>query len=111
MKTQLSVCSLAVMLLTLSACGKSPPPAEVADTKVSTGHTHDSWWCDEHGVPEDQCAQCNPKLVAKFKAAGDWCQKHDCPDSQCFICHPENEAKFAKLYEEKTGQQPPKRGL
>jgi predicted small lipoprotein YifL len=111
MKNLLSACSLTVLLLSLTACGKSPAPAEMAaETKVSTGHTHESWWCSEHGVPEEVCAQCNPKLVAKFKADGDWCQKHDCPDSQCFICHPENEAKFAKLYEEKIGKQPPKRG-
>ena len=72
------------------------------------GHSHEGWWCDEHGVPEEVCAQCNTKLVADFKAKGDWCKKHNRPDSQCFVCHPEKEAEFAALYEAKYGKQPPK---
>jgi hypothetical protein len=70
-------------------------------------HTHDGWWCDEHGVPEDVCAQCHPKLAAEFQKRGDWCGEHDRPDSQCFICHPELKAKFAARYEAKLGKQPP----
>ena len=111
MKNLLSACSLALLLLGLTACGKSPAPAEVAAaTKTSTGHTHEGWWCEEHGVPEAECAQCNPKLVAKFKADGDWCTKHDCPDSQCFICHPEFQEKYALKYEAKYGKRPPHPG-
>ncbi|MBL9125378.1 MAG: hypothetical protein JNG90_17200 [Planctomycetaceae bacterium] len=73
-----------------------------------TGHAHGAWWCDEHGVPEEVCALCDPKLVAGFKANDDWCEKHERPDSQCFACHPEREAEFAAQYEAKYGKQPPK---
>lgn len=71
-----------------------------------TGHAHGAWWCAEHGVPEEECAQCDKSLVAKFKAAGDWCDPHNRPDSQCFICHPENFDKFAARYEAKYGEKP-----
>ena len=94
----------------LAAIGCTNSPANNADTNqsVTKVDTHDSWWCDEHGVPEEICAQCNPKLAAKFKADGDWCKLHDRPDSQCFICHPELEAKFAEKYEAKYNKKPPK---
>lgn len=81
----------------------TPPKSEVA-----AGHTHDGWWCGEHGVPEEECAQCNSKLAADFQKKGDWCQQHQRPDSQCFVCHPELEAKFAARYEAKYGERPPK---
>lgn len=90
-------------------CGQAPTNAISADTeKVASTHTHESWWCSEHGVPEELCAQCSVKIAKDFKAKGDWCAKHDRPESQCFICHPEYEAKFAALYEAKYGKQPPK---
>jgi cobalt-zinc-cadmium efflux system membrane fusion protein len=71
-------------------------------------HSHEGWWCDEHGVPEEICGQCNAKLAAEFQKKGDWCKEHDRPDSQCFICHPELEAKFAARYEAKFGTPPSK---
>ena len=69
-------------------------------------HQHGEWWCGEHGVPEEECAQCNKSLVADFKAKGDWCEEHNRPDSQCFIHHPENFDKYAALYEAKFGERP-----
>jgi cobalt-zinc-cadmium efflux system membrane fusion protein len=77
---------------------------------TETGPSHDGWWCSEHGVPEEQCALCDVKLAADFKAKGDWCTEHNRPDSQCFVCHPENEAEFAALYEAKYGEAPPPMG-
>jgi cobalt-zinc-cadmium efflux system membrane fusion protein len=71
-------------------------------------HVHGEWWCSEHGVPEEICAQCDASLVPDFKAKGDWCDEHNRPDSQCFICHPEKEAEFAAQYEAKYGEKPPK---
>jgi hypothetical protein len=71
-------------------------------------HTHENWWCEEHGVPEEICGQCNAKLAADFQRKGDWCEKHERPDSQCFICHPEYEAHFAAQYEARIGTKPPK---
>jgi cobalt-zinc-cadmium efflux system membrane fusion protein len=96
--------------LSIAACNKSSSgtAATPAAVKDVAEHSHEGWWCNEHGVPEEVCAQCDAKLVADFKAKNDWCEKHNRPDSQCFICHPEKEAEFAALYEAKYGKQPPK---
>ena len=95
-------------------CGKSrlghDGPVPCSRNQVSDdAHSHDGWWCDEHGVPEEVCAQCSIKLAANFKAKGDWCKEHDRPDSQCFVCHPEKEAEFAAQYEAKYGKESRKR--
>jgi hypothetical protein len=103
---------IAISALTLSIAACQAKKAEHAtDAKpavAAAGHSHEGWWCDEHGVPEEECAQCHAKLVAGFKAKSDWCEKHNRPDSQCFICHPEKEAEYAALYEAKYGKKPPK---
>jgi hypothetical protein len=98
--------SWVVVGLMLVGCTKPAPPAEATAVK----HTHEVWWCGEHGVPEEECGQCDVKLAAKFQKEGDWCQEHKRPDSQCFVCHPELEAKFAARYEAKYGKPPPKHG-
>jgi cobalt-zinc-cadmium efflux system membrane fusion protein len=106
-------CALAAISLTFAACSNSADKADsstAASHSEASGHSHDGWWCNEHGVPEEVCALCDSSLVADFKAKGDWCEKHNRPDSQCFICHPEYQAKFAELYEAKYGTQPPKAG-
>ena len=110
MKSSIAFCALAIISLGLGGCGTSQDKAttNTPESQVSTdGHSHDGWWCNEHGVPESVCAQCNPKLAADFKAKGDWCKDHDRPDSQCFVCHPEQEAVFAAQYEAKYGKKPP----
>lgn len=101
---------LAVGSLGLAGCSQSEPasPAEATSNHAGTGHSHDGWWCDEHGVPEEVCTLCDANLVAGFKAKGDWCKQHERPDSQCFVCHPERESEFAAQYEAKYGKQPPK---
>lgn len=76
--------------------------------KADREHDHSGWWCDEHGVPEEICSQCNSKVAAELQKKGDWCKEHDRADSQCFVCHPELEAKFAAQYEAKYGKKPPK---
>ena len=92
----------------LAGCAQSAPSPPATETAAS--HTHDGWWCGEHGVPEEECGQCDSKLAAEFQKDGDWCDEHRRPDSQCFVCHPELEAKFAARYEAKYGQPPPKAG-
>lgn len=95
----------------LWGCGKSPGKAQAPapTTQASDdAHSHDGWWCNEHGVPEEVCAQCDSTLVADFKAKGDWCKEHERPESQCFVCHPDKEAEFAARYEAKYGKKPPK---
>ena len=112
-----------------SGCGQSPAPSpqtgaaknahadhsdhkegdqHPSDEKAIAQHDHSGWWCNEHGVPEEECGLCNSKLAAEFQKKGDWCKDHDRPDSQCFICHPEQEAAFAARYEAKYGKKPPK---
>jgi cobalt-zinc-cadmium efflux system membrane fusion protein len=43
-------------------------------------------WCDMHGVPESQCVECQPGLLALEKDYG-WCQKHGVPN--CPWEHPD----------------------
>lgn len=112
--------TLALLAAGTLGCAKSEAPAgsETAHTEAEhehehqhatkSGHSHDGWWCDEHGVPEHVCGLCDSKLAAGFQKKGDWCKEHDRPDSQCFACHPEFEARFAAQYEAKYGKKPPK---
>lgn len=108
MRTLLTLSALAAGSF-LAGCGQSnnsrPAPTTQA---IDEGHSHDGWWCNEHGVPEEVCALCDTSLIANFKAKGDWCKEHDRPESQCFACHPEKEAEFAAQYEAKYGKKPPK---
>jgi hypothetical protein len=115
---------IAALVTGFTGCGKdaSPQPtsktgtAAVPETSnhdddgekhASGTHDHSGWWCAEHGVPEEECGQCNAKVAAAFQKKGDWCKEHDRPDSQCFLCHPEYEAAFAARYEAKFGKKPP----
>lgn len=43
-------------------------------------------WCTEHNVPESQCIECNPSLLAKPKDYG-WCKIHGV--AQCPLEHPD----------------------
>ncbi len=65
----------------------SKEAASIVAAKVKPGSHED--WCDEHQVPESQCALCNPSLAAAFKATGDWCNEHGLPESQCRKCNPD----------------------
>lgn len=102
----------ALFTASLTGCSQSTNKSEStapANQVSADAGAHDGWWCAEHGVPEEVCAQCDEKLVDDFKAKGDWCKEHDRPESQCFICHPEKEAEFVALYEAKYGTKPPNR--
>lgn len=79
-----------------------------AEGEAKEGKEGHGWWCDEHGVPEAECALCNSKVAADFKKKADWCKDHDRPDSQCFKCHPEKLTEFAQKYVAKYGKEPPK---
>ncbi len=111
------VCALVVMgaasVLFLSGCGQSDSApttsSTAADGESTAGHNHGGWWCTEHGVPEEECAQCDASLVAAFKEKGDWCEEHSRPESQCFICSPKRAEKFAARYVAKFGEDPPER--
>ena len=111
-RNMLGLSAALVVAVSITACSKSTKNGAASgaagEKAAAAGHSHEGWWCAEHGVPEEVCALCDPTLVADFKAKGDWCEKHNRPDSQCFICHPEKEAEFAALYEAKYGEKPPK---
>ena len=121
--TGLAVSLLAVVAIAFSGCGSSQSAmgdadehSEVAhdehgddhDHSDAESHVHGEWWCVEHGVPEEICAQCDTKLITEFKEKGDWCEDHNRPASQCFICSPELFDKFAARYKAKYGEDPPK---
>jgi hypothetical protein len=76
-----------------------------ADTKATGDHS--GWWCDEHGVPEEECSMCSAKVAKAAKAKGDWCEKHDRAKSICFICDPSLKEKYAVKYRAKYGKEPP----
>jgi cobalt-zinc-cadmium efflux system membrane fusion protein len=110
----LKVCSTvcAVLVLAVAGCNKSTEKSKPAAPAAQTSNAereHGEWWCNEHGVPEEVCAQCKTELVAEFKTKEDWCRDHERPDSQCFVCHPEHAKTFAALYEAKYGHAPPPR--
>jgi len=107
--TSFSLLTLAGFLA--AGCGKTattgPEGAQPA-TPAATTDDHSGWWCSEHGVPEEICAQCNAKLAAEYQQKGDWCKDHNRPESQCFLCNPKRADKFAAEYEAKFGSKPPK---
>ncbi len=43
-------------------------------------------WCEEHGVPESKCVECNPSLLPKGPDYG-WCAEHGVHN--CPLHHPE----------------------
>jgi hypothetical protein len=69
---------------------------------------HDSWWCDEHGIPEAECSMCSKRVADACKANGDWCELHNRAKSQCFKCDPKLKEVFAAKYRAKyNGKEPP----
>ena len=105
---------LPAVLVALAGCSPDARNKEQAKAKMTKtaakADDSETWWCKEHGIPEEICAQCNSKVAAEFKKKGDWCKEHDRPDSQCFICHPELKEKFAAQYRAKYGKEPPPMG-
>jgi len=87
--------------------GGDKPKPTVAEVKPKPVDNHDGWWCDEHGLPEDECWKCSKAYAKKCKDVGDWCEKHKRPESQCFICKPELKAEWAKKHVTKLGKEPP----
>ena len=100
---------LVVGLLITAGCSKPQQKAgqPAGQPAVADVPEHGEWWCGGHGVPEEECAQCDTSLVEKFKAKGDWCKEHDRPESQCFLCDASRFDKFAARYEAKYGKKPP----
>ncbi len=75
-----------------------------ADKKVDD---HSGWWCDNHGIPEEECSMCSPKAEKEAKEKGDWCKEHERALSQCFHCKPERREFYAAKHRAKLGKEPP----
>jgi hypothetical protein len=97
----------------VAGCGPTEPakpsgPPKPGET-VAKGDEgkHSGWWCDEHGVPEDECSLCSKKVAREAKEKGNWCGQHDCAKSHCFLCDPKLKEKFAARYRAKYGKEPP----
>ncbi len=105
----LSAALLTAVLIVSGCAGEKP----VANNEASGNNTnvavddHSGWWCNEHGIPEEECSMCSATAVKEFKAKGDWCEEHNRAESQCFKCDPSRAEKYAKLYEAKYGKKPP----
>src|SRR5262245_26684015 len=84
----LALALLGAALLTVG-CGRADKPRGQAKAKpAQPQQDHSGWWCDEHGIPEEECSMCSGKVAAEFKKKGDWCEEHDRAKSQCFLCDP-----------------------
>ncbi len=101
-----------VLVLAGSGCGptnqeggqvhRKEAPVRGGDKKED-GH---GWWCQEHGIPERLCSQCQADVAAKCKQEGDWCPLHDRAKSQCFKCDPSLYRRFEAMYVAKFGAKP-----
>jgi len=107
----------AVMVLAFSSVGCNQPAknddkkqAKTDDKKkdIPKGGPHDGWWCQEHGVPEEDCSLCVSPAERKkrFIDTGDWCPIHKRAQSQCFKCDPEKYKKFEEQHVAKMGHKP-----
>ena len=99
----LGMCLLAGVAIFAAGCGK-PQPHRAMRNKP---HSHAHWWCDEHGLPEEECSLCDKKIAAACKEKGDWCETHKRAKSHCFICDPSLKEQFAKKHRDKYGKEPP----
>lgn len=98
-------------------CGSTPSSTPTKDKEKDKAQAskdkanlHAGWWCDEHGIPEDECSMCSDAYAKTCKAKGDWCKEHERAMSQCFYttCKPERRAFYAAKYLEKfDGKAPP----
>lgn len=83
--------------------GKEKEKGKEGDKPTS----HGEWWCEEHGVPEDECGMCHPKIAEKIKKA-DQCPNHpNRTKDQCFVCNPDKWPESAARYKAKTGKDAP----
>lgn len=91
MKFAGSLASLAIALACVAGLGFlgwktgwSFPKLSALRGDESAEHQKD--WCNEHGVPESICVECNPDLLPRGKRVK-WCKEfgvHECP-----LCNPE----------------------
>lgn len=111
--TRSTLALAAAAVLIVSGCGKTEDKAAKKDTPKDKGTEvakgkHEGWWCEEHGIPEEECSACNDKILKAHKDKGDICKEHpDRAASQCFICNPKQSELYAAKYRTKYGKEPP----
>ncbi len=99
-------------LFAVAGCGPKTAESTGGDKKVANGGVskeldHSGWWCNEHGVPEENCSMCSSAVFKKLKP-DEICPKHpDRAKAQCFICNPELWEKSKASYVAKFGTEPP----
>lgn len=117
MRKVLRIFGAAALMFAVGGCGgvATTKPGQAVNKKdqkdkdqVAQGDSsEDGWWCNTHGIPEDECSLCSADVEKKCKAAGDWCAKHDRAQSQCFQCDPTLKEKYAARYRDKYQKEPP----
>jgi hypothetical protein len=99
---------IAVGLTAAIGCGDKPSAKNDTKRNDKGGTDHGGWWCDQHGLPEEECSMCDDKVYKAFKEKGDICPNHtDRAKSQCFICNPDLWPKSAARYKAKEGKDAP----
>lgn len=106
MKATILTTSL-LALTTIFTVGCEGSTTTQTSIKKSQVDDHSRWWCDEHGIPEEECSICNARVAADYRKKGDWCAQHDRARSQCFKCEPSLKEKFTARYRAKYGKEPP----
>lgn len=97
-----------VLVLAFSGVGCNPAAKDNGKKDIPKGGPPEGWWCQEHGVPEEDCSLCLPEAEVKkrFKDTGDWCKIHERAQSQCFKCDPSKYKKFEDQHVAKMGKKP-----
>jgi hypothetical protein len=100
-------------LIAVVGCGQQPAQntgSGKKDKSVAKAEKDDDghgWWCNEHGVVEDECSICQKDVFKKLKP-DEICPKHpDRAKAQCFICNPDLWEKSKAVYQAKYGKEPP----
>ncbi len=71
MKTFAFLGALLALWVVAVGCGQSPTNSISSDSeKTSTAHSHESWWCREHGVPEEICARMSSEGRQAIQSQG-----------------------------------------
>ena len=87
--------------------GNAVAKADGKGAKAEADEGGHGWWCDDHGVVEEECSVCQSKAFKKLKP-DEICPKHpDRAKAQCFICNPDLWEKSKAVYVAKYGKEPP----
>ena len=74
-------------ILFTTGCGQPAPVAENKEKDKGPGKAdekddHSGWWCKPHGIPEEECSQCNEEYAKKCKDKATAVDKLKCISEQ-----------------------------